>query len=784
MKQLLLICSAIVLQATAWAQRGTPGLTFMFPLGSNETQLVKADYLPYGSSGARIQLPKGLLLVKETPEVFILSGKLEQAVDVIRLVTQTDTVDIPCRNSRNITTKLSVTLGKPAQKVGIKGSYNGWTLDEKSIKPVGNLPSQSWVVEHIEGNEGFIQYKLVVDGVEANPTNAELVDNGMGGTNALLKLGDPDGLVPHASTQLITGNKVGIHIKDGTHYWVLWNNHLLTHASIPVSGNIEIVLPNRVQQSTGRSYIRIYTSSVSKVGNDLLIPLENGHVITQTNELKRTDHHTQIMYFMMVDRFANGDLSNDPIPLDSVLPKAQYLGGDLKGIQQKMKAGFFEQLGVNTIWLSPISQNPQGAWGFWNKEVTTKFSAYHGYWPTSYSKVDARFGSNGLFGEVIKMAHAQNTNIVLDFVAHHVHTDHPLYKLHPDWVTPLYLPDGSMNTERWDDHRLTTWFDIFLPTLNFENKAVRELVADSVMFWVKNYDLDGFRHDASKHVPEEFWRLLTQKIKIEQHKKGDVAFYQIGETYGSPELIGSYVNSGEMDAQFDFNLYDASVGAFTSNPVSGKSTDYWSGLTRTLNQSFDYYGWHHLMGNISGNQDRPRFASLADGSVKGDEDTKLAGWTRNIQHANDKGYTRMAQMMTLNMTLPGVPVIYYGDEYAMPGGNDPDNRRMMQFENYDSNQQALIQKVKELTALRKSNMALLYGEFKLIPTDASYLAYERNYFGQKIIIVFSKTAGTVTLPKGKSDTYRCITNQMMRMLDTSIQLDMKADDVAMLILNQ
>ena len=311
----------------------------------------------------------------------------------------------------------------------------------------------------------------------------------------------------------------------------------------------------------------------------------------------------------MVDRFANGDKSNDAMPLEGVNNKANFLGGDISGLEQKINSGYFSDLGFNTLWLSPIAKNPDGAWGYWNKGLTTKFSAYHGYWPTSYSLVDKRFGTNESFKKMISSAHAKEINVVLDFVAHHIHTDHPLYKQHPDWVTTLHLPDGTLNTERWDEYRLTTWFDTFLPTLDFAKPEVNSVISDSVMFWVRNFDIDGFRHDASKHVPEIFWRTLTQKIRNERNKNGET-FYQIGETYGSHELIGSYVNSGQMVAQFDFNLYDASVAAFAYDARDDKKD--FDLLKTAIEQSFHYYGHHHLMGNISGNQDKPRFISIAD----------------------------------------------------------------------------------------------------------------------------------------------------------------------------
>lgn len=766
---LLVLCNTLA----AVAQQAIVGLASPVQLQPRQTTIVKSDYFPFGTPIQKVEWPAGVTLVSENAATYIVKGKLTVPIANIRFYTTKGVYDIPTRNVRKVLASARIELAEPSSDVKIKGSFNAWVTDNKLLTPIGNLPTKTWKLNNVEANEGYQQYKLVVNGKEENPTNATIVSNGMGGTNALLKVGEPDAVAPALSTLKSDKEHIFIHAVNATFCIAYLNNKLIAKEPIGPSGLIQLSIPKDASLQS-RSYIRVYVYNAFKMGNDLLIPLQKGMVVTQSDSLSRQDLHTQIMYFMMVDRFSNGDTGNDPKPLDSVLPKAQYLGGDLKGVQQKVNEGFFENLGTNTLWLSPISQNPNGAWGYWNKEVTTKFSAYHGYWPTSYSKVDSRFGTNPLFAEVIQDAHAKNMNVVLDFVAHHVHTDHPLYQKHRDWATPLMLPDGSMNTERWDDHRLTTWFDTFLPTLDLQRKEVREVVADSVMYWVKNFDLDGFRHDASKHVPEDFWRLLTQKIKVQKASKANGTFYQIGETYGSPELIGSYVNSGQMDAQFDFNLYDAAVGAFAGN---GNEEQLWASLQRTIHESFDYYGWHHLMGNISGNQDRPRFASLADGSVKGDEDTKLAGWTRDIQNYRNQGYTRMAQLMALNMTLPGVPVIYYGDEFAMPGGNDPDNRRMMQFEKYTASQQQLIEQVKKLTALRKHNMALLYGEFKPIETDKHFFAYERNYFGQKVVVVFSKAEGKVSLPVSSGQKYTPLFNHEFSQTDTTIELKLNADDV-------
>ncbi|MFM7486053.1 MAG: alpha-amylase family glycosyl hydrolase, partial [Cytophagales bacterium] len=355
--------------------------------------------------------------------------------------------------------------------------------------------------------------------------------------------------------------------------------------------------------------------------------------------------------------------------------------------------------GINTLWLSPISHNPKGAFGKYPDPATT-FSGYHGYWPVSLQTIDPRFGTQAEFQELLLEAHNKNINVILDYVAHHVHQEHPLVKLKPEWFTPLYLPDGKLNTERWDDQRLTTWFDTFMPTLDLRKPEVVNPMTDTALYWLKNFELDGFRHDASKHIDLLFWRTLTKKIKSQVNRP----IYQIGETYGSRELVGSYVSTGMLDGQFDFNVYDDAVNTFARDEVSFQR------LVSSVRESISWFGDHHLMGNITGNQDRARFISYADGSIRFDEDAKRAGWKRKIEINDTVGYHKLQSLTALMMTIPGVPVIYYGDEIGDPGGNDPDNRRMMRFEKLNPREVATKQITGKLVQLQRNSLPLIYGD--------------------------------------------------------------------------
>lgn len=114
----------------------------------------------------------------------------------------------------------------------------------------------------------------------------------------------------------------------------------------------------------------------------------------------------------MIDRFKDSlPGNNHPLNTKEVLPIADYMGGDIAGVAQKLKEGYFDSLGINTIWLSPITQNPEGAYGLW-KNPKTKFSGYHGYWPVSSSRIDYRYGTPEELKELITEAHKRNINVI------------------------------------------------------------------------------------------------------------------------------------------------------------------------------------------------------------------------------------------------------------------------------------------------------------------------------------------------------------------------------------
>ena len=489
----------------------------------------------------------------------------------------------------------------------------------------------------------------------------------------------------------------------------------------------------------GRSFLRVFACSDTYLYNDLLLPLQDGQVITDAAQLNRHDQQAQVLYSLMIDRFYNGNTANDwKMNSPEVLDIVDYQGGDLAGITAKIEEGYFDRLGVNTLWISPITQNPWDAWGCYpfkngNKydpsKTYTKFSGYHGYWPIYATALDQRFGTSDELHTLLSCAHAHGINVVLDYVANHVHINSPTLQEHPDWHTDSILPDGRRNFELWDEARLTTWFDKHIPTLDLERPEVCEAMTDSALYWLANYELDGFRHDACKHIPEGYWRMLGQKIA---HRWPGRPIWMIGETYGSPELIGSYVKSGMLNAQFDFNVY------FTTREALMGLTGMDAIITNELT-SLATYGAHHTMGNISGNHDQIRFASIAGGAIDIHSQGKEEGWTSEIGIGDaDKAYKRALLLEVINMTLPGVPCIYQGDEYGEVGGNDPDNRHMMRFETLNLDERNMRDQVASLIAMRRASMPLLYGDFIPLIDRPDEIVYQRVYLGEKVTVIINR----------------------------------------------
>ena len=722
---------------TTYKDRKIFGLASPIQLTGDSTRIIQSDYFTSPVIIDSIVSDDSALQVSYIDDyIFIVANQDNRSISNLTLYAEGIPYSFLVKGNTTYNGKY-IRLPNNEKRINqlqIKSENRGWTLF--------NLleTDDTFRLDYGHYKPGKYQYKLVADGKEIDdPSNPIKISNGMGGFNNVLEVKGPNkDQLPKITTDSFTQTEIIISSEKTDGVYAYWNNFRIEAKK--EGDKFKLLIPPFAKYEA-RSHIRVYGYNNVAVRNDLLIPLAKGKVITDPTKLNNSDWHSSIMYFMMVDRFVDGDTSNNkPVNDPAILAKAQYYGGDIKGITQKIKAGYFQDLGINTIWISPITQNPIDAWGQFNNP-DTKFSGYHGYWPITSTSVDYRLGNSADVKEMLRTAHSNGLSVLLDYVANHVHEQHAVYQKHKDWVTPLYLPDGTMNTEKWDEHRLTTWFDTFLPTLDLEKQEVTDFMVDSAIYWITEYDFDGFRHDATKHIPNNFWRTLNKKVKKVSQEKGKY-IYQIGETYGSHELINSYIGSGLLDAQFDFNMYDNAL------PVFATQDESMTRLGEALEAGLSTYGYHHLMGNITGNQDKPRFMSYADGTLSFDTpwmEYKRIGWKQTIEVQDSLAYRKMAMFNAFNLTIPGIPIIYYGDEIGMAGAGDPDNRRMMRFENLKKQEAALQKEIGSLIQVRTKNLALVYGDFTIEENTTTKLKYTRRYFDNQVGITLNKEDWTYSI---------------------------------------
>ncbi len=629
---------------------------------------------------------------------------------------------------------------KNYNKLTLFGSFNGWDR--------GNLPMKD---ENGDGvfevevplEPGRYEYKFWGDGTEiVDPKNPDKKPNGFGDFNSVFNVTEPDlgKLFLHIGNKEITNKEFKFSFiyenereenkLNKTNIIALLNNSRISQRKINITGN-KIEFTFSKPELSGENLLRVAVSKNGRVTNLQSVELMNG-IPADKNNFTWND---AIIYSLMIDRFNDGDKSiNKPIKNDSLFAKANYMGGDLQGIINKLNEGYFDSLGVNTIWISPVNDNPDIAY----KESPPPhrwFSGYHGYWPISSTDVEDQFGTMNKLKELIANAHRHNIKILLDFVANHVNEQHPLFKQHPEWFGKLYLPDGRMNLRLWDEYRLTTWFEPYLPKFNYVgSKEVVDFMSSNAVWWLKETGADGFRQDAVKHIPNEFWRALNQKIKKEIELPTNVSVYQIGETFGSYDLISSYVNNGQLSAQFNFNLYDVALPVFLEKKTTFKTLD------AEMKKSFLVYGEDNLMGNIMDSHDKNRFMAYADGDLDlSQSNATEEGWNNPPKVDNPANYDKAKLYYAYMNTIPGLPVIYYGSEFGMTGDSDPDNRRMMRFGNDLSiYERKTLEDVRLIVNTRKNHSALSHGDFLTLEADENIYAYIRSDMNERILVVLNK----------------------------------------------
>ncbi len=369
-----------------------------------------------------------------------------------------------------------------------------------------------------------------------------------------------------------------------------------------------------------------------------------------------------VIYLIMPDRFADGDTSNDdPAVSRGLLDRAKgrrYHGGDLEGIRTRLP--YLKELGVTALWLTPIYDNTNvlDRKEVYDNDPTT---AYHGYHAIDYYAVDEHLGDVAAFRHLVDDAHAHGLKVILDMVANHTSAYHPWVEDSPTptWYNgtaakhlnntwQVWTLADSTATPAMRRATLEGWFINILADLNQNDPEVARYIEQNTLWWVGVSGIDGIRQDTWPYVPRAFWRDWMTAIKRQYP-----TLRVVGEVLdGDPTLV-SFFQGGrtgfdgiddKVDALFDFPLYYTIRGAF----AQGKSL---RDVAQMLGRDRLYPNAGALV-TLLGLHDVPRFMSEAGATTQGLE---LA--------------------FTFLLTSRGTPLIYYGDEIALPGGGDPDNRR-------------------------------------------------------------------------------------------------------------
>ena len=648
------------------------------------------------------------------------------------------------------------TPGAPLPDVFVIGGFNDWS---RSATPLARQPDGT-LARTVRIAPGRYEYKLTVDGAEVlDPTARDSVPNPFGAYNNILTVRpvtegalalrlvgrDPeDPSLLRFSVRAVDAagaEAMPLGVDDETAIVALDGNRPLDDNAIYFDPPVGTLSMDLDELAPGLRRLRLAARGTEpgdgRVSRWVEVPVWNNrpHADAGAAADAPPAWHDAVIYQIVVDRFFDGDADNTaPLATPGLSPKGDYQGGDLAGIRQKLREGYFDRLGVTALWLSPLYDNPDHA----EREFPAPnrlYSGYHGYWPVEPRAVEPRFGTMDELKALVAEAHARGIAVLLDFVANHVHEDHPYAQQHPEWFGELTLPDGSLNLRRWDDYRLSTWFEPYLPSFDFVGApdAVDQIAADAA-WWLAETGADGFRHDAVKHVPNEVWRAITRRLRDLPERPGGPGLYQIGETFGSYALVGSYVTPGQLDAQFNFGLYDAAVAALARGGALRALAD-------ELDASLRAFGPLHLMGNPVDSHDKPRFLALVENDVAAGEDDKAPGWSDTPPRVDDPAsYRRLELALAYTMTTPGVPVVYYGDEVGMTGANDPDNRRFMVWDGLSPAQLAHRDAVARLVRLRRDTPALRQGTFETLYADDTVWLYRRTAAGSDVLVALNTGA--------------------------------------------
>jgi glycosidase len=460
-------------------------------------------------------------------------------------------------------------------------------------------------------------------------------------------------------------------------------------------------------------------------------------VWVEPTPLRRED---MVLYQVVVDRF-RGDGGKALAP--PAMPSGRA-GGTLNGVRAAIESGALGALGVNALWLSPLYVQPSGTFPGADGRP---YTAYHGYWPKEARAIAPEMGTEADLDALVAAAHARGIRVLFDVVPNHVHLEHPYYADHKDWFDDGCVC-GAPDCD-WANHIESCWFTSYLPDVDWTSADAARQTTSDVRWWLDRWDGDGVRIDAVPMMPRAATRRIAQSIRARYDHPGHSSFL-VGENFTGP---GGYaqlryeLGPFGLDSEFHFPLMWALRSAIASATAPMSDIDAALGAGDAA-----WAGSGSIMATMIGNHDVTRFASESAGNAGGD------GWIGATQPTDPRVYLKQALALGAVMTLPGIPVIYYGDEVGLAGKSDPDSRKVMPGDDaLGDAQRQLRDTVRALGKARACSEALRRGTYRALAATPESLVFARALPGeQPVVVVLARTPVeelAVPLPGIPAGTY-------------------------------
>ena len=401
-----------------------------------------------------------------------------------------------------------------------------------------------------------------------------------------------------------------------------------------------------------------------------------------------------VVYQIFPDRFFNGNELINPKGVKEwgkgKVDKRSMFGGDIRGIIEKVD--YLKDLGVNLLYLTPIF----------------KSSTNHKYNTQDYFDIDPQFGTIEDAKELVKKCHDNGIRIVFDAVFNHSGNDFFAFRdilknqensRYKDWY---FIDSWPVEVEKCNYYTFANRCSN-MPKLNTNNREVREYLLSVAKYWIREVDIDGWRLDVCDEVSHDFWRDFRKAVKS---VKSDAII--IGEIMHE---ANSFLKGDQLDSIMNYPFKNATIDYFGKSNIS--SREYLDILA--ANRMLYMDSITRQMWNLIGSHDTKRILNECNNEV---DRVKLA--------------------MVMQFTYIGVPYIYYGDEIGLKGGEDPDNRRCMIWEDKKQNKE-LLELCKKLISIRKENKLLIDGEFKEVCCDENIIAFIRDNNKEKVFVAFNNS---------------------------------------------